>query len=143
MDRGSAYRHSGLLFLAYGGPPRCWHPCSPTATAQKGPHLPLYADQGLRASVWLRVVNTAFATWLTAKSRVAADGYVHLAVRSGDGMLASHPIPADVPHRGELDLGEIELLPGVAERTTLTLQMAAKGRMRFGQRLSITLRPAR
>jgi hypothetical protein len=91
----------------------------------------------VRARVVL--VNTGFATWLTARERVPADGYVHLVVRSGERVLSEHPIPADVAYLGEADLGEIELLPRAGEAMTVTLGLAAKGRVRFGPRARVSL----
>ena len=100
---------------------------------------PVAVARGEPVRARLVVVNTGFATWLTPKGRVPADGYVHLAVRSGGRTLAEHPLPADVPYLGEADLGTVELLARQPAAATVTLELVAKGRVGFGPRLRLAL----
>jgi len=87
------------------------------------------------------LANTGFAAWLTPKGRTDK-GCVYLTVQRAGRAEALFPIPADVAYLGDANFGELELLRRITQPTQLTLEMVAKGRMRFGQKLSLTLRPA-
>jgi len=100
--------------------------------------------QPVRARIVL--TNTGFATWLAPKAGADDAGRVYVTVarepKPGPpaGML---PFAADVPYLGETDLGEQTLLPSVGEpETRVRLCLTGQGRMVFGPKFRLTLRPA-
>ncbi len=100
--------------------------------------------RGSPACVRIALTNTGFATWLSPKSRADAPGGVQLVVR-GDGeagpALGGFAVPSDTPYLGEADLGEIALPGSITESARIALEMEAKGRMRFGPKFRLSLRP--
>ena len=87
------------------------------------------------------IINNGFATWLSPKGREQSKGTVQLVVRDARtrNVLSEHPIASDVPYLGEAALGEIALMPPIAGRQRVILETVAKGRSRFGRRLTIAL----
>jgi len=99
--------------------------------------VPKNAPVVIRASVG----NTQEAKWLTPASANGKPGAVYLASTEDSSVKVRVPIPADAPSLSDADFGEVTLTPGIAEKTTVVLQMTAEGRAWFGEKLRLVLVP--
>jgi hypothetical protein len=88
------------------------------------------------------VGNLQDATWLTPASCEGKPGAVYLESTDNSGIKFSKAIIKDTPRLQDADFGESFLLPkGVSVKTLVELQMTAKGRAWFGEKLRFALEP--
>ncbi|OGV76783.1 MAG: hypothetical protein A3K18_12420 [Lentisphaerae bacterium RIFOXYA12_64_32] len=86
--------------------------------------------------------NTQEAAWLRPEAAGGLPGAVYLSGALESKLTVSIPLRKTTPSLGDALLPEFVLTSGITERTEVVLQMEAKGRMRFGEKLAFTLEPA-
>jgi len=88
------------------------------------------------------VGNLQEATWLSPRSCAGKPGAVYLASTGGSALQFEMAIPQDTAWQEDAEFGEFTLSgEGVSMETKVELQMTAKGRVWFGEKLRFTLEP--
>ncbi|MFC1672241.1 hypothetical protein ACFL01_03800, partial [Planctomycetota bacterium] len=89
------------------------------------------------------VGNLQSAAWIAPDNAKGAKGAVYLATTQDSQIQVQVPIPRNVAYFADVDMLDVVLTKGIAEETTVILQMTAKDRAWFGEKLEFTLVPAK
>jgi hypothetical protein len=86
------------------------------------------------------VGNLGEAKWLAPQNAPDVGG-VYLAGRAEYGMPFAAPIAADAPYLSDAEVLPFALVQALGGEQSVSFEMLAAGRVYFGERLTVTIRP--